>query len=237
MEKLFVVQEWIREILVAQFSSYAAAPNVSLLIWLIPLGILFGAIHSLTPGHSKMVLASYVLGSRLSIIRSLAVSSSLAFVHVTSAVVLALTTAALVKATLGGAGRAPMLEFVSGSLLAILGLWLLWRGFRHQSHVHNEGIAVGIAAGLIPCPLTLFTMFLAQSRGVPEIGVAFAAMMMFGVMLTLSLVAIGTVFARDRLLIFMEKHGAAGTRALRVFDIATGVLLVTAGIVRAGALV
>ncbi len=162
-----------------------------------------------------------------------AVSGALAFVHVASAVVLALTTAALVKATLGGAGRAPALELVSGALLAVLGLWLLWRGLRHRPHVHNEGIAVGAAAGLIPCPLTLFTMFLAQSRGVPEIGVAFAGMMMLGVALTLSLVAMGTVFARDRLLAFMEKHGASATRALRGFDIATGALLVTAGVLRA----
>lgn len=233
MEKLFLVQQWIRDVLVAEFSRYAAAPDVSLVVWLVPLGILFGAVHSLTPGHSKMVLASYVLGSRLSLFRSLAVSGALAFVHVASAVVLALTTAVLVKATLGGAGRAPALELVSGGLLTVLGFWLLWRGIRHRPHVHNEGIAIGAAAGLIPCPLTLFTMFLAQARGVPELGVAFAGMMMLGVALTLSLVAMGTVFARESLLFFMEKHGASATRALRGFDIATGVLLMVSGVLRA----
>ncbi|WP_425459635.1 hypothetical protein [Hankyongella ginsenosidimutans] len=33
-------------------------------------------------------------------------------------------------------------------------------------------------AGLIPCPLTLFVMTFALSRGVPEAGVAFAGVMM-----------------------------------------------------------
>jgi len=232
VDYLFFAQQKIRDVLVAEFSRYAAAPEFSLLVWLVPLGIVFGAVHALTPGHSKMVLASYVLGSRLSVLRSLAVSSALAFVHVASALVLALTTAALVKATLGGAGRAPALEIVSGALLAVLGVWLLWRGYRHRSHLHNEGIVVGAAAGLIPCPLTLFTMFLAQSRGVPEVGVAFAGMMMLGVALTLSLVAMGTVFARERLLAFIEKHGASTTHALNIFDIVTGALLIAAGVLR-----
>ena len=33
---------------------------------------------------------------------------------------------------------------------------------------------VGVIAGLVPCPLTLFAMFLALSRGVPEAGLTFA---------------------------------------------------------------
>lgn len=233
MDFLIAAQQRIREVLVAEFSRYVAAPDISILVWLIPLGILFGAVHALTPGHSKMVLASYVLGSRLSIVRSLGVSLALAFVHVASAVILALTAAALVKRTIAGAGRAPSLELVSGALLAILGAWLLWRGFRNRPHVHNEGFFVGAVAGLIPCPLTLFTMFLAQARGVPEVGIAFAVMMMLGVALTLSAVATATVLARNGLLAFIENHGASASRALRGFDIATGILLIVAGVIRA----
>lgn len=233
MEFLLTLQQSIREVLTAQFSQYAATSDVAILASLIPFGVLFGAVHALTPGHSKMLLASYVLGSRLSTIRSLAVSFSLAFVHVVSAVVVALVAAALVKRTLVGAGRAPSLEFVSGALLAILGAWLLWRGLRNQPHFHNEGIAVGAIAGLVPCPLTLFTMFLAQSRGVPEFGIAFAGMMMIGVAVTLSAVAAATAFARTRLISVIEKHGKSATRALRGFDIASGTLLIVAGMGRA----
>lgn len=235
MDILFAVQQRIRDVLVGEFSRYAANPDFSLFVWLIPLGILFGAVHALTPGHSKTVIASYVLGSRLSVFRSLAVSGALAFVHVASAVTIALTAAALVKKTLGGAGRAPALEIASGALLICLGLWLLWQGFRQRPHIHNEGILVGAAAGLIPCPLTLFTMVLAQSRGVPEAGIAFAGMMVLGVALTLSIVAMATAFARNRLLALIENHGASATRALRGFDIATGGLLVIAGLLRASA--
>lgn len=232
METLLGIQQAIRQVLTAEFARYAATPEVSILLWLMPLGIVFGAAHALTPGHSKMVLASYVLGSRLSVARSLVVSTALAFVHVTSAVVIAVTAATIVKRTIVGAGRAPVLELVSGALLAGLGLWLVWRGLRGRGHVHHEGIAVGAAAGLIPCPLTLFAMFLAQSRGVPEVGIAFAVMMMLGVALTLSAVAVTTAFARERIVTFSENHGASASKVMRGLDLLTGALLVVAGTTR-----
>ena len=53
-------------------------------------------------------------------------------------------------------------------------------------------------AGLIPCPLTLFVMTFAMSRGVPEAGIMFAIVMMTGVALTLSTVALLTVFFRSQ---------------------------------------
>lgn len=233
MEFLLRIQQQIRDVLLAEFARYAAAPDISILIWLVPLGVVFGAAHALTPGHSKMVLASYVLGSRLSVLRSLGVSLVLAFVHVASAVVVALAATMLVKRTLAGAGRAPSLEFVSGGLLAVLGLWLLWRGLRSRPHVHHEGFLIGAAAGLIPCPLTLFTMFLAESRGIPEVGIAFAVMMMFGVALTLSLVAAATVFARTALVALLDKHANGAARILAALDVFTGLLLIAAGVIRA----
>lgn len=232
MEALLWLQQTIREALADEFTRYAATSDTFILLWFVPLGIAFGAAHALTPGHSKLMLASYVLGSRLSAIQSLAVSVALAFVHVATAVILALTTAAIVKRTIAGAGRAPVLEIMSGLLLAMFGLWLLWRAIRGRPHVHNEGLAVGGVAGLIPCPLTLFAMFYAQSRGVPEIGVAFAATMMLGVALTLSAVAFVTAFARERIVRFADKHGSAASRLLRSLDVTAGVLLVFGGAVR-----
>src|SRR6266545_3823976 len=90
-----------------------------------------GQIHALTPGHGKSVLASYLIGSRLAMLRSLAVGGVLALTHVGAAVILALLAAPLVIRTLGsGVGRVPALEFLSWSLLSAIGLWLLIRALR-----------------------------------------------------------------------------------------------------------
>src|SRR6266851_2043730 len=198
MDKLFVVQQWIRDALAGEFSNYAATRDLGLIAAMFPLGIFFGAVHALTPGHSKAVLASYILGSRLSVFRGLAVSSVLAFVHVFSAVILALTAAFLVNRTLGGAGRAPALEILSRGLLGVIGVWLLLRAFRHRPHAPNEGVMAGA--------------------------------MMIGVALTLSVVAIGTVLARNRVLAFVRRRGASVERAFRVLDATTGILLILIGI-------
>jgi ABC-type nickel/cobalt efflux system permease component RcnA len=87
-------------------------------------------------------------------------------------------------------------------------------------------LAVGFVAGLVPCPLTLFAMFFALSRGVPEAGLTFALAMMFGVLATLAVVASVAVFMRDRVITLMEPHGGSLRTWSRWLDGAAGLLLV-----------
>lgn len=229
MDFLIAAQRWIQGAVSSELAAYATTREWTLLLAIFPLGIFFGAIHALTPGHGKTVLASYVMGSRLALTRGLAVAGTLASVHVLSAVMLAFTAAWLVTRTLGGAGRAPALETISRGMLILIGLWLLFRVVRRQSHLHGEGLMVGVIAGLIPCPLTLFAMFLALSRGVPEAGLTFAAAMMFGVAFTLGAVATGTILARDWMLKLIDRHGGSVERISRGLDALTGLLLILIG--------
>src|SRR5215204_911012 len=90
MDVLIALQRWINASISADLSAFAASRDLAALAGILPLGIVFGAIHALTPGHGKTVLASYLIGSRLAVVRSLAVAGALAITHVGSAVVLAL---------------------------------------------------------------------------------------------------------------------------------------------------
>jgi ABC-type nickel/cobalt efflux system permease component RcnA len=161
MEFLIAVQGWIRQSITADLNAFAATRDWAALFLVLPLGVAFGAVHALTPGHGKTVLASYLVGSRLAVLRGLGVAGALALTHVGSAVIIAVTAAPLITRTLGGAGQAPLLEALSRGLLGLIGVWFLVRAIRGQVHQHREGLMVGIVAGLIPCPLTLFAMFLA----------------------------------------------------------------------------
>src|SRR5215213_9626814 len=230
MDVLIALQRWINASISADLSAFAASRDLAALAGILPLGIVFGAIHALTPGHGKTVLASYLIGSRLAVVRSLAVAGALAITHVGSAVVLALAAAPILTRTLGGVGRAPLLENVSRGLLALIGLWLLLRALRGPSHEHHEGVMVGVIAGLVPCPLTLFAMFLALGRGVPEAGLMFAAAMMLGVGLTLGGVAALTVLARDRVVAFVARHGGSVDKASRALEALTGAALLAIGL-------
>jgi nickel/cobalt transporter (NicO) family protein len=230
MDALIAAQRWIYGSLSGDLSAFAASRDWLALAAVLPLGVLFGAIHALTPGHGKTVLASYLVGARLAVMRALAVAAALAMTHVASAVVLALTAAPLVTRTLGGVGRAPILENVSRGLLAVIGLWFLYRALRGPTHEHREGVMVGVIAGLVPCPLTLFAMFFALSRGVPEAGLVFAVAMMLGIGLTLGAVAILTVIAREWATAFLARHGTSVAKVSRVLEGATGVALIAIGL-------
>ncbi|MER9699878.1 sulfite exporter TauE/SafE family protein [Mesorhizobium sp. M0146] len=193
----------------------------------LPMGVVFGAAHALTPGHSKAVLATYLAGSDATVSRGMLVSLTLSFTHITIAVLIAVLSLPLVSIALGSVGRAPLLEDISRGLLGLIGLWMLWRAVRHGHHHDHEGEVVGVMAGLIPCPLTLFVMTFAISRGVPGAGILFAVTMMLGVALTLSCVAILSVVFRQRLLQFFD-------RSPRVFDAISRGVEGLAGLLLAG---
>ena len=228
LQWLIEVQRDIYLAFAGHIKAFAQDGSWAALAAFLPMGIVFGAVHAMTPGHSKSVLATYLTGSSSGLGRSLIVSLVLSFTHVTSAVLIALLSLPLVSVALGSVGRAPMLEDISRSLLGLIGAWMLWRAFRHPVHGHGdqEGVAVGIMAGLIPCPLTLFVMTFAMIRGVPEAGIAFAVTMMAGVAFTLSAVALVTVFFRSRLVNLLKSRAKLIAVVTRSIEAAAGAVLV-----------
>lgn len=222
---LIDVQRSIYAALSGDITAYSNSRDITALLAVLPLGIVFGAAHALTPGHSKSVLAAYVLGSGLKPSRALLTSFVLSATHISSAVLLALATNSLVTRSLVGAGRAPSLEWTSRLILVAIGLWLVYRAIRARPHVHGEGVAAGFVAGLIPCPLTLFVMTLALSRGAPEAGLAFSVSMLLGVATILGLVAVVSALARDTFVHLFDRHGMAIARVSRGLDAFAGATL------------
>jgi len=228
---LVEIQRTIYTALAEQIKLLSAEGDWLAFLAFLPMGILFGAIHALTPGHSKAVLATYLAGSESKIGRGLLVSLILSFTHVTIAVLIAVLSLPLVSIALGSVGRAPLLEDISRGLLGLIGLWMLWRALRHGHHHHkHEGEAVGVMAGLVPCPLTLFVMTFAIARGVPAAGILFAGTMMIGVALTLSCVAVLSIVLRERLVRFVEGRPRLFEGITRAIEGVAGAALVALAI-------
>lgn len=230
MSFLVHVQGAIRDSIGSDLRIFASSRDWYALLTVLPLGILFGAVHALTPGHSKMVLATYLVGSPYKLLEGVGVAMVLSLTHILTAVLIAVLALPLIETSLTSAGRAPMLEDLSRGLLALIGIWMIVRAWRGPPEHHSEGALVGVMAGLIPCPLTLFAMVLAISRGVPEAGFVFAAAMMLGVMLTLSSVAAGAILLKDGFAKVLEDHGAKLQRVGRITEAAAGLLLVAIGL-------
>ena len=228
LDFLVRIQGQIHSSMTTYLAAFATSHDWMTLAAVLPLGVVFGAVHALTPGHGKMVLTSYLLGSGLAAARATLVAVLMAATHISSAVVLALLGAPLVTRTFIGVGRAPSLEMISRGMLVAIGVWLLFRAFWRRPHIHGEGPAVSLAAGLVPCPLTLFVMIYALARGVPEAGLTFAAAMLIGVASTLALLALAVVFARDRLLSLLARFGGSVENITRAIDVIAGTILIMA---------
>lgn len=227
-QQMIDVQRDIYLAFAARIRVFAETGEWSQLAIFLPMGIVFGAVHALTPGHSKMVLATYLAGSDVKARQALGVSLLLSFVHVTMAVIIALFSLPLVSMALTSVGQAPLLEDLSRGLLGLIGLWMIWQAFRpshNHEHLGERNAAFGLMAGLIPCPLTLFVMTFAMARQVPQAGIAFAVVMMIGVAATLSVVAIMAVLFRTSLMKLLRTRPRLFVSTAFSLQFAAGVLL------------
>lgn len=228
---LVEVQRTIHASLSADIAAFATDRNWAALLAVLPVGVLFGAAHALTPGHSKALLATYVAGSGAGAAKAFLTALTLAVTHIASAVIIASAANWLVSRSLTSAGQTPALELASRLLLVGIGLWLVARAVWRRPHMPGEGLAVGFMAGLVPCPLTLFLMFYATSKGVPEAGLTFAMAMLLGVGSVLVVVALLSALARRHVAALTSRHGVTLGQASRMIDIGAGLLLVTLALV------
>lgn len=184
-----------------RIGNYSETGDWGQLAVFLPLGIVFGVIHALTPGHSKTVLAAYTVAAPGGMGRALSTAFILSAVHVSMSVAIVLLSLPLVSSTLGSAGRAPLLEDLSRFFIGLIGVWMIWAAYRpalvHAPKHGNKTFAV--FAGLIPCPLTFFIMTFAVARGAVEAGLAFSAVMLIGVFMTLGTLALAVVLFRQSL--------------------------------------
>lgn len=103
----------------------------------IPTAILIGALHGLEPGHSKTMMAAFIIAVKGTITQAALLGLSAALSH--SLVIWALAALALrfgnqwnVEAT------EPYFLMATGVIVAGMAVWTLWRIRKNQSHHHHH---------------------------------------------------------------------------------------------------
>ena len=104
--------------------------DTSLTFYLFALGIslVLGALHALTPGHGKTVVAAYLVGSRGTTWHAVVLGTVVTLTHTGSVFLLGIITLAASQYILP-TSIIPLLEILSGLLIVGLGLYLLWQRF------------------------------------------------------------------------------------------------------------
>jgi nickel/cobalt exporter len=108
------------------------AEDISLTFYIFALviALALGALHALTPGHGKTVVAAYLVGSRGTIWHAIVLGTVVTLTHTGSVFLLGIFTLAASQYILPTT-IIPWLEVLSGVLILGLGLYLLWQRFQY----------------------------------------------------------------------------------------------------------
>jgi ABC-type nickel/cobalt efflux system permease component RcnA/tetratricopeptide (TPR) repeat protein len=180
------------------------------------LGVLFvsllvaafwGAVHALTPGHGKALVAAYLVGTRGTPRHAFMLGGTVTVAHTAGVFALGVVTLGLSQLVVPEA-LYPWLTLVSGMLVIGVGASVLRKRLRdrrrgaghHHDHHHDhhdqaltsKGIlGVGVAAGLLPCPSALVVLL--SAIALHRVGLGVALIVAFSVGLAATITGIGLI--------------------------------------------
>jgi ABC-type nickel/cobalt efflux system permease component RcnA len=201
------------------FENAANGQGVLVLLLLIAFG--WGALHALSPGHGKAMVAAYLIGTRGTARHALGLGAIVTFTHTIGVFTLGFVTLLLSQYILPE-DLYPWLNLVSGLLVVTVGFGVLRarvraaksKGGHHHHHQHDHdhshdhshevpdrvtwrGLAgMGAAAGLIPCPSALVVLLGAIAQHQIGLGLVLILAFSLGLAATLTVLGLAVVYAR-----------------------------------------
>ncbi|MDQ0446968.1 nickel/cobalt efflux transporter [Methylobacterium aerolatum] len=123
--------------------------------WLFaPSAILLGALHGLEPGHSKTMMAAFIVAVRGTVTQAILLGLAATLSHTAVVWVIALGGQYLGQEW-GGAASEPYLQLASAVLIVGIALWMAWRTWREQHHHHHHHHGGATPVATVNGPLTL----------------------------------------------------------------------------------
>ncbi|MES2771759.1 MAG: nickel/cobalt efflux transporter [Pseudomonadota bacterium] len=118
----------------SQFSTLLQQGNA----WLfVPSAVLLGALHGLEPGHSKTMMAAFIIAIRGSLAQAVLLGLSATLSH--TAVVWLIAMAGLYFGSRWDmAASEPYFQMASAVLILGVAVWMMWRTWRHR-HLAQHG--------------------------------------------------------------------------------------------------
>lgn len=94
-----------------------------------PSAVALGALHGLEPGHSKTMMAAFIVAVRGTVAQAVMLGLAATISH--TAIVWAIALTGLYfGAQLNVEANEPYLQIISGALILIVALWMIWRSWR-----------------------------------------------------------------------------------------------------------
>jgi nickel/cobalt exporter len=235
------------------FERAAAGQGVLLLLLLAAFG--WGAVHALSPGHGKAMVAAYLVGARGTARHAVALGLTVTVTHTIGVFALGAVALAL-SAYVLPEDLYPWLNLVSGLLVLGVGASVVRArvrrartpahhgdGHDHHDHDHDHDhghghhdhgdlrpralLAMGASAGLIPCPSALVVLLGAVAQH--QIGLGLVLIVAFSAGLAATLTGLGLlVVAAGR--VSTRVSGARAGRVLAVLPALSAIAIVAVGL-------
>ena len=192
--------------------------------YLAAVGLVLGSLHGLEPGHSKTMMAAFIVAVRGTPLQAILLGVSAAFSHSIIVWVLAVLALSYGHETIGETLE-PFFIAASGAIVMAVGLFMLWRAFRragagagrrrhhHDADAHTRAhardvetrfadgratnlqtVGFGLVGGLIPCPAAITVLLLCLGIGQFWLGIGMVASFSIGLAVTLVAVGMTAVF-------------------------------------------
>jgi ABC-type nickel/cobalt efflux system permease component RcnA len=166
----------------------------------------WGALHALSPGHGKAMVAAYLVGTRGTARHAVALGATVTATHTAGVFALGFVALALSEYVLPE-DLFPWLNLASGLLVLVVGAAVLRSNLRrrhahaHHHHHHHDPpswrgvLGMGAAAGLIPCPSALVVLLGAIAQGQVALGMLLIVVFSAGLAATLTALGLAVVLA------------------------------------------
>lgn len=185
----------------------ASEPTLSTVLIGIAIAFGFGAVHALSPGHGKTLVSAYFIGSQGTPQQAVLLGLTITFTHTLSIFLLG-AIALFASQYFLPEQSYPILSFVSGLTIGIVGLSLLRKRLHSDSHCHSHAhahsptsfsslVKLGIAGGLIPCPSALVMLLSAVALHQISYGLFLVGGFSLGLASVLVILGVVAIYARQ----------------------------------------
>lgn len=223
------------------------------------LALLYGAVHTLGPGHGKFVVVTYFLARDAKISKGLWMGLQIAVTHVIAAIVAVFVVDLALRQFLGGApGQLRTVRMISYGLIAVIGFAMLVQAIRRalghtaghshhhghghthdHSHAHSHGSGakaggrqmtlLSLSVGLVPCTGALLVMLYAIANDILLAGTIIVAAISIGMAGMLAVLAVVSIIFRRAVEAGIARRSDQPSRWAQGIEIVGGLAITAVG--------
>ena len=122
----------------------------------IPIALLLGALHGLEPGHSKTMMAAFIVAIRGTVKQAALLGLAATASHTAIVWIIVLVGMYFMNGKVDTETTEPYFQMVSGVLMVMVAVWMMRRNWQHHqafkkehSHNHDESHIIDTGHGLV----------------------------------------------------------------------------------------